>query len=106
MKNVFYGYIDNGIEIELSRDCVANCFHSGSCDADCEAWVDVPEIKKQFDKVKKERLINHILETGADHTQKELNKWTKKRLCIWVLWDMCATIYDSEEYQDEESEDD
>ena len=29
MKNVFYGYIDNGIEIELSRDCVANCFHSG-----------------------------------------------------------------------------
>lgn len=64
------------------------------------------EIKKQFDKVKKERLINHILETGADHTQKELNKWSKKRLCIWVLWDMCATIYDSEEYQDEESEDD
>lgn len=106
MKNVFYGYIDNGIEIELSRDCVANCFHSGSCDVDCEAWVDVPEIKKQFDKVKKERLINHIIETGADHTQKELNKWSKKRLCIWVLWDMCATIYDSEEYQDEESEDD
>lgn len=56
--------------------------------------------------MKKERLINHILETGADYTQKELNKWSKKRLCIWVLWDMCATIYDSEEYQDEESEDD
>lgn len=99
MENVFYGYIDNGIEIELSEDCIENCFHSGNCEEDCKAWIEVPELKAQFEKVEKERLINHIIETGADHTRSELNQWSKKDLCIWVLWDMCATIYDSEEYQ-------
>lgn len=39
MENVFYGYIDNGIEIELSEDCIENCFHSGNCEEDCKAWI-------------------------------------------------------------------
>lgn len=74
MKELFYGYIDNGIEIELSRECVANCCHSGDCEEDCKRWIEIPEIKAQFDKVKKERLINHIMETGADYTRNELSK--------------------------------
>lgn len=29
MENLFYGYVDNCFEIELSRECVENCCHSG-----------------------------------------------------------------------------
>lgn len=77
MENLFYGYVDNCFEIELSRECVENCCHSGDCEEDCQRWIEILEIKKQFDKIPKERLINHILEYGC-HEKTELQKWNKK----------------------------
>ena len=53
--------LDNCFEIELSRECVENYCHSGE---DCQRRIEIPEIKKQFDKIPKERLINRILEYG------------------------------------------
>lgn len=100
MENLFYGYVDNSFEIELSRECVENCCHSGDCEEDCQRWIEIPEIKKQFDKIPKERLINHIQEYGC-HEKTELQKWNKKRLSIWVLWSICGDIYDSEEFNKE-----
>lgn len=97
MENLFYGYVDNGFEIELSRECVEDCCHRGDCEEDCQRWIEIPEIKKQFDKIPKERLINHILEYGCNK-KTELQKWDKKRLSIWVLWSICGDIYDSEEF--------
>lgn len=44
MENLFYGYVDNSFEIELSRECVENCCHSGDCEEDCQRWI---EIKKR-----------------------------------------------------------
>ena len=104
-NDLFYAYINNSIEIELSRDCVENCCHSGECDEDCERWLEIPEIKSQFDKVGKTDLMLHILEYDC-HEAKELDEWSKKKLAIWVLWSLCGDIFDSEEFNEEESEDD
>ena len=101
MENLFYGYVDNSFEIELSRECVEDCCHIGDCEEDCQRWIEIPEIKKQFDKIPKERLINHILEYGC-HEKTELQEWNKERLSVWVLWAICGDIYDSEEFNKED----
>lgn len=100
-EKMFYGYINQSIEIELSKECIENCAHSGDCDEDTQRWVEIPEIKKQFDKVKKDTLIKHILEYGC-HEEKELKRWNKKQLSVWVLWSVCFDILDSEEFNEED----
>lgn len=97
----FYAYIDNSKEIELTRECVENCAHSGECSEDCERWVEMPEIAAQFKKINRETLINHIAEYGSED-RKELRKWSKKQLCVWVLWSVCFDILDSEDFINEE----
>lgn len=32
----FYALIDNSKEIELSKQCIEECAHSGECGTDCE----------------------------------------------------------------------
>lgn len=93
----FYALIDNSKEIELTRECIEECAHSGECGTDCERQVEMPEIAAQFNMINRETLINHIEQYGSED-RKELRKWSKKQLCVWVLRSVAFDILDSEEF--------
>jgi hypothetical protein len=76
----------------LPEDCIADCSHSGPCDADVEYW------RRRLDfEVPREAAIAYFREFGA-WTAEELAAKTDEELAELVLWSACCDIRESGEW--------
>ena len=92
-NNIYYGYINSSVEIEIPHECVMQCAHSGRCDEDVTEWLQTDEIKSQFKKVSKETMQRHMYEWGA-HSRSEIKSMSRYKLSMYILWDLCAILID------------
>jgi hypothetical protein len=73
----------------LPEDCIADCSHSGACDADVTYW------RNRLDfEVPREKAIGYLREFGA-WTAEELEAKTTDELAEVVLWSACCDIRES-----------
>ena len=87
----YIGIINEEYEIELSRDCVFSCYHSGSCEYDVSIWVKDPVVANELSKIPLDSLQEHIISTGACDLS-DITCWPRTKLEEFVLWDICALI--------------
>lgn len=87
-------YVDGcgGIELELTKDIMEYCYHSGSCDTDVATMLDIPGIRKQFDKIRDEVLIASLRECGID--EYDPTTATRRENEQWALWMACGNAAD------------
>ena len=72
------------IELEMTVEQAASVSHSGPCDDDVVALSEVPEIKKQLDKIDTELLKNELSEYGAwDDTELSDHNQNIQRI-LWI----------------------
>ena len=81
----------NYVELNiLKRDAEAG-YHQGRCDEDIERLLQEPYIKKQFDRIDPQKIVNELREYGAwDEEELKDEQANRARL----LWLFCGDIVD------------
>lgn len=88
----YFNYIGS---IELSREVVNLCSHSGDCTEDVKRCLNLPEIKEELRELDPAQLVKELREYGA---------WDDKQLTNHadnlerILWIAAGNISDSEEF--------
>lgn len=80
------------VGIFLTREIAEQCYHSGSCDDDCNYWVKQPFIKDQLDQIPYEDIINclHEIWTDWDMDNDEITNATKEENYARILFEASA----------------
>lgn len=79
----------NRFELQLTKAQAAQGSHQGQCDDDIKALLDVPSIKRQFNKIPAELLAAELQEYGAwDEIELQDHEANKAR----ILWVACGDI--------------
>lgn len=89
-------------EMNLTLTCeqIQQGYHSGSCDADVEALMELPEVKAQLDAIPDDTL-NKWWENDmfVDDTPEEHQGATRKQRLAWLVFDCCANAIDGYCYE-------
>lgn len=89
-------------EMNLTLTCeqIQQGYHSGSCDADVKALMELPEIKAQLDAIKDERLDQWWMnDMFVDDTPEEHRAATREQRLAWLVFDCCANAIDGYCYE-------
>ena len=88
------------ITLRLTGEQIQSGYHSGNCDADIAALMEVPEIKEQLDAVDNELLDKWWKDDMfVDDTPEEHKAADRKRKLEWLLFDCCANAIDGYCYE-------
>lgn len=72
------------IELNITKKIAGICSHSGQCDNDVISCLELPEIKKQFNKLSNDTMAKVLKEYGAwDDTDLKDKEANKMRL-LWI----------------------
>jgi hypothetical protein len=79
------------IELQITKKQAAICSHSGDCENDVKYLLQMPEIKRQFNKINPALIADELREYGAwDETDLQDHEQNKIRL----LWIACGDIHE------------
>ena len=60
-----YWISNNGIELNITKKQAASCSHSGSCDRDVLILAGIPDVRRQLDRIKANRLVSFLSGYGV-----------------------------------------
>lgn len=85
------------IELNITKAQAVSGSHSGQCDDDIEFLLEVPNIKRQINKINETLLAEELKEYGAwDETELRDHEQNKRR----ILWLACGDIVDQNSSED------
>ena len=87
------------IELRLTGEQILKGYHSGSCDADIEELMRVPEIKAQLDAVDETLLTNWWEEVFLDNMPKTPISEDKHQALGWLVFECCSAATDGYCYE-------
>lgn len=88
------------ITIRLTGAQIQAGYHSGKCDADVEALMEIPSIKEQLDSIKDDDLNAWwMTDMFIDDTPEEHAAATREQRLAWVVFDCCANAIDGYCYE-------
>lgn len=72
------------IELNITKSVAAQCSHQGQCDNDVIRCLNLPSVKKQFDKLSNDLIASELKEYGAwDDDELQDIEGNKQRL-LWI----------------------
>jgi len=74
----------NYVEIEMTRQQALSCSHQGDCDADVEALLQHPKIKRQFKKIATESIRKELADYGAWSVIELMDNEANQRRILWI----------------------
>ena len=77
------------IEIQLPKECIEACSHSGECDSDVEFWLEDERISKQIDEIPMEAIVSYLRETGAWDDEELQDEVENKKRLLWLAANDC-----------------
>jgi hypothetical protein len=80
------------IELNITRNIAEMCSHSGSCDNDVNAAMEIPSIRRQLNKIDPVVLANELREYGA-WDDEELKDHSAN--LARILWIACGDIVEN-----------
>ena len=81
----------NYVELNILKRDAEVGYHQGQCDKDIERLLQEPYIKKQFDRINPQKIVNELREYGAwDEEELKDEQANRARL----LWLFCGDIVD------------
>ena len=76
--------IFNRFELRMTRDQAESASHSGQCDADVEALLLDPEIKKQLDALDALKIREELREYGAWGDTELTDESANRMRIVWI----------------------
>lgn len=76
--------IFNNFEIEMTLKQAQSASHSGRCDDDVNALLQLPKIKRQLAKIPDDKLIKELSEYGAWNKIELENRQDNEQRIIWL----------------------
>ena len=71
-------------EIKMTKDQAASASHSGRCDDDVAALLELPSIKRQLKKINDEDLAAELSEYGAWDDEEIQNRADNEARIVWL----------------------
>lgn len=87
------------LEIKMTGAQIKTGYHSGSCDSDISALMEVPEIKEQLARINDKALGDWWGEMFIDDTEEEHRTATREKRLAWLVFDCCANAIDGYCYE-------
>ena len=87
------------LEIKMTGAQIQSGYHSGPCDSDVAALMEVPEIKAQLAEISDTALGNWWEEMFVDDTPEEHKAATRETRLSWLVFDCCANAIDGYCYE-------
>jgi len=87
------------LEIKMTGAQIQTGYHSGPCDADVAALMEVPEIKSQLAEISDKALADWWGDMFVDDTEEEHRNADRKTRLAWLVFDCCANAIDGYCYE-------
>lgn len=87
------------IELKLTGSQIHTGYHSGDCDADIEALMQIPEIKEQLDAIDEDLLAKWWDEVFLDGLPKTPVSEDKHQALGWLVFECCSNAIDGYCYE-------
>lgn len=72
------------IELQITKAIASSCSHQGQCDDDVQACLELPAIKRQFNKLDPIVLANELREYGTWEDDELLDHEANKQRLLWI----------------------
>lgn len=88
MAKVWWTSSSGRIELQIPEEAIAQCTHSGQCDADVEYWVDHVD----FSRISTDIMQLELKEYGAWGDLQTVDRNTLQQRLVWIA---CGELADS-----------
>jgi hypothetical protein len=89
-RGFIFNVLGSSIEIRLTKECINDCSHSGSCDADVEFWVN--KLRPYLDEISTDVIRKCLKPYGAWDEEELLDNELNLHRFLW-----CAATSAKEE---------
>jgi len=72
------------IELQITKSIANQCSHQGECDNDVNECLQIPSIKRQFDKLSNEIMALELREYGAWDENELKDIQANKQRILWI----------------------